>query len=103
MLNIFRKKEPGQENAEKNKETANLSTKGRKLNGLVVSNKMKKTVVVAVSHAKKHPKYQKYFTITRKLKAHDENNRYQIGDKVVIQETRPMSREKRWVVVNKIL
>ncbi len=75
---------------------------GRKLSGTVVSDKMQKTVVVAVSHEKKHPKYLKYFTKTARFKAHDEKNEYHTGDKVVIQETRPLSKEKRWVVIEKV-
>lgn len=75
---------------------------GRKLKGSVVSDKMQKTVVVAVSRLKKHPKYKKYFKITKKFKVHDENNEYHVGDRVVIEETRPLSKEKRWRVVSKI-
>lgn len=78
-----------------------MGSKGRKLSGTVVSDKMKKTVVVAVSHTKMHPKYLKYLTKTNRFKAHDENNEYHTGDKVVIQETRPISRDKRWIVVGK--
>ncbi len=82
---------------------ANVSTaKGRKLQGVVVSDKMQKTVVVAVSHERKHSKYLKYFTLTNRFKAHDENNEYHTGDKVIIQETRPISRDKRWIVVEKV-
>ena len=76
--------------------------KGRKLKGVVVSDKMKKTVVVAVDRLRKHPKYKKYFKITRKFKAHDENNAYHTGNKVIIQETKPISKDKRWVVVSKV-
>ncbi|KKU99282.1 MAG: 30S ribosomal protein S17 [Candidatus Jorgensenbacteria bacterium GW2011_GWC1_48_8] len=74
----------------------------RKLQGTVVSDKMNKTRVVAVERLKKHPRYGKYFKVTRRFKAHDEKNEYKTGDKVVIQETRPISREKRWVIVEKI-
>ncbi len=80
---------------------ATVAPNGRKRRGIVVSDKMQKTVVVAVSHEKKHPKYLKYFTKTTKFKAHDENNEYHAGDKVVIQETRPLSKDKRWTVVGK--
>ena len=73
--------------------------KNRKLKGVVVSDKMSKTRVVAVSRLKKHAKYQKYFKTTKKFKAHDENNQYKVGDKVTIQETRPMSKEKRWIII----
>ncbi|MDO8430145.1 MAG: 30S ribosomal protein S17 [bacterium] len=74
----------------------------RKLQGVVVSDKMKKTVVVAVTNYKLHPKYKKFFTSTNRFKAHDENNTYHVGDKVIIQETRPLSKEKRWIVVGKL-
>ncbi len=73
--------------------------KGRKLKGIVTSDKMDKTVVVTVSTRKKHPKYFRYFTKSAKFKAHDEENRYKIGDSVVIAETRPLSKEKRWEVI----
>lgn len=71
----------------------------RKLTGLVVSDKMQKTRVVAITRLKKHPKYLKYYKTTAKFKAHDENNEYRTGDKVVIEETRPLSRDKRWTIV----
>ena len=66
--------------------------------GLVVSNKMAKTVVVAVETRKVHPLYKKAIRVTKKYKAHDENNACKIGDKVKIVETRPLSKEKRWRV-----
>lgn len=72
---------------------------GRRLKGTVVSDKMERTVVVAVVTDKKHPKYHKHFKQTSKFKAHDEENKYKEGDEVVIEETRPMSKEKRWKVV----
>lgn len=59
---------------------------------------MQKTVVVRVDRLKKHPKYQKYFRTSRKFKAHDDKNEYKLGDVVEIQETRPMSKDKRWQV-----
>jgi len=67
--------------------------------GLVVSDKMDKTVVVAVETRKVHPLYKKAIRVTKKYKAHDENNTCKIGDKVKIVETRPLSREKRWRVI----
>ena len=70
----------------------------RKLQGTVVSNKMDKTVVVAVQRLVEHPLYRKKYTVTTKFKAHDEDNRCQIGDLVEITETRPISRDKRWIV-----
>ncbi|HHV95086.1 MAG TPA: 30S ribosomal protein S17 [Clostridiaceae bacterium] len=67
--------------------------------GKVVSDKMDKTVVVAIETAKRHPLYKKIIKRTKKVKAHDENNECREGDKVLIMETRPLSREKRWRVV----
>ena len=67
--------------------------------GTVVSDKMDKTVVVAVETKVKHPIYKKTVNKTYKLKAHDENNECQAGDKVKVMETRPLSKEKRWRVV----
>jgi len=66
--------------------------------GLVVSDKMDKTVVVAVETRKVHPLYKKAVRGTKKYKAHDENNACKIGDKVKIVETRPLSKEKNWRV-----
>jgi small subunit ribosomal protein S17 len=68
----------------------------RVLTGRVVSNKMKKTIVVAIERRKLHPLYKKYITITKKLKAHDEKNDCGIGDLVRVVESRPISKEKRW-------
>ena len=67
--------------------------------GTVTSNKMDKTVVVSVATNVKHPKYGKIVKRTYKLKAHDEENVCQIGDKVKVMETRPLSKDKRWRVV----
>ena len=74
----------------------------RKLEGKVVSDKMNKTRIVAVTRLKKHPRYLKYYKITRRFKAHDEKNEYRTGDKVVIEETRPISKDKRWRIIQKI-
>ena len=74
----------------------------RKIIGTVVSDKMAKTRVVAVASLKQHPKYLKYYKVTTKFKAHDENNEYKTGDKVTIEESRPLSHEKRWKIINKI-
>jgi small subunit ribosomal protein S17 len=70
--------------------------------GVVVSDKMQKTRVVEVSITKRHPKYLKQYIAHSRFKAHDEKNEYKEGDKVVIQATRPMSKEKRWVIVAKV-
>ena len=67
--------------------------------GKVVSNKMDKTVVVAVEDHVKHPLYNKIVKRTCKLKAHDENNECKIGDRVKVMETRPLSKDKRWRLV----
>ena len=67
--------------------------------GTVTSNKMDKTVVVSVETSVKHKLYGKIVKRTYKLKAHDENNECQIGDKVKVMETRPLSRDKRWRLV----
>ena len=67
--------------------------------GKVTSNKMQKTIVVAVEDHVKHPLYKKIVKRTYKLKAHDENNECGIGDKVKVMETRPLSKDKRWRVV----
>ena len=68
--------------------------------GMVVSDKMDKTIVVAIKDNVRHPLYKKIIKRTIKLKAHDENNSCGIGDKVEIMETRPLSKDKRWRVVN---
>jgi small subunit ribosomal protein S17 len=67
--------------------------------GRVVSDKMDKTIVVAVETYKKHPLYQKRIRYTKKYKAHDEENRAKVGDIVKIMETRPLSKHKRWRLV----
>lgn len=66
--------------------------------GVVVSDKMDKTVVVAIEDRTAHPKYGKIVVRTKRYKAHDEDNRAKTGDRVRIQETRPLSRTKRWSV-----
>ncbi len=70
----------------------------RQVVGVVVSNKMNKTVIVAVERLVKHPMYQKYIRRQTKFAAHDETNACGIGDKVQITESRPLSRSKRWRV-----
>ena len=67
--------------------------------GKVISNKMDKTIVVAIEDHVKHPLYKKIVKKTYKLKAHDENNECNIGDKVTVMETRPLSKDKRWRLV----
>jgi len=67
--------------------------------GVVVSDKMDKTIVVAVENLMRHPLYGKTIKKTKKFKAHDENNECTVGDMVTIMETRPLSRDKRWRLV----
>lgn len=74
----------------------------RKLQGKIVSDKMQKTRVVAVTRLVKHARYNKFYKVTNRFKAHDEGNVYKTGDEVVIQETKPMSKDKRWVIVGKV-
>ena len=75
-----------------------VSSDKRELVGLVVSAKMDKTVVVEVVRRVKHPRYRKYVNRRKTYKAHDENNEFSLNDRVVIRESRPLSRTKRWVV-----
>ena len=72
------------------------------LQGIVVSDKMQKTVVVEVERMKEHPKYKRRFKVHKKFKAHDDKGEFHIGDKVVIEETKPMSKDKNWMVIKKI-
>ena len=67
--------------------------------GIVVSNKMNKTIVISIVERVRHPKYAKFVSRTKKLYAHDEANDAQIGDRVRVMETRPMSKQKRWRLV----
>lgn len=73
----------------------------RTIKGIVVSDKMSKTAVVEVLRLKKHEKYKKYFKVSKRFKAHNPENQYHAGDKVIIQETKPISKEKRWIIVGK--
>jgi len=74
----------------------------RKLQGVIVSDKMNKTRVVAVTLMKKHARYHKFYKVTKRYKAHDEQNLYKTGMLVVIEETRPLSKEKCWSIVKVI-
>jgi len=79
--------------------TASARSARKVRDGIVVSNKMDKTVVVAVVERVRHPKYEKFITRTKKLYAHDEARDAKPGDRVRLAETRPMSKTKRWRVV----
>ena len=74
----------------------------KQLTGTVISNKMQKTVVVRVERLKQHPKYKRRFRVHKKYKAHDEKGEYKVGDKVIIEECRPISKDKRWRVIKKV-
>ncbi|MAF59372.1 30S ribosomal protein S17 [bacterium] len=76
------------------------TSKQKTLKGTVVSDKMKDTVVVAVTRYTKHPKYQKYVKSTKKYHAHDVGNKHEVGDNVEIKESKPISKTKSFVVVN---
>ena len=67
--------------------------------GIVVSNKMNKTIVISIVEGVRHPKYAKFVSRTKKLYAHDETNDAQIGDRVRVMETRPLSKQKRWRLI----
>ena len=77
------------------------SKKIRHLVGKVVSAKMQKTIVVLVEYVKTHPKYGKQYKFSKKYKVHCPNNDYQVGEKVAIVACRPISRDKRWIVIKK--
>jgi len=77
---------------------AKIETNRKKMTGVVVKDKMDKTVVIEVEKFLKHPKYHKYLKTKKRYKAHDEKNACNIGDRVLIVESRPLSKEKRWVV-----
>lgn len=72
----------------------------KKLKGKVVSDKMDKTIVVKVDRRVSHPKYSKSYTITKKYKVHDEENKYKVGDDVIFISCKPYSKDKKWRVIN---
>lgn len=74
----------------------------KQLKGRVISEKMKKTVVVEVERIKVSQKYKRRFKMHKKYKAHDEKEEYKVGDRVIIEECRPMSKDKKWKVLKKI-
>jgi len=76
------------------------ATISKKFTGVVVSDKNDKTIVVKVETVKVHPKYKKRYVVSRRYKVHDEKNQFKVGDKVIFIECRPMSRDKRWRVIN---
>ena len=74
----------------------------RQLKGIIVSDKMQKTVVVRVGRKKSHPKYKKIYSVHKRYKAHDEKGECKVGDKVIIEESRPISKDKKWKVIKKL-
>ncbi|PIS17375.1 MAG: 30S ribosomal protein S17 [Candidatus Nealsonbacteria bacterium CG09_land_8_20_14_0_10_42_14] len=74
----------------------------RRLTGTIVSNKMSKTIVVRVERIKEHSKYRKRFKVHKNYKAHAPEGEFKVGEKVTIEECRPISRDKRWQVVKKV-
>ncbi len=74
----------------------------RKKKGVVVSDKMEKTIVVENTRLKTHPKYLKKVKVTKRYKVHDENNSYKIGDEIYFVQTRPISKEKKWIALGKV-
>lgn len=74
----------------------------RQLTGTIISDKMTNTVVVKVERIKAHPKYKRRYRLHKKYKAHVDNGEYGIGEKVVIEETRPISKDKKWRVIKKV-
>jgi len=74
----------------------------KQLKGIIISDKMQKTMVVEVERIKKHPKYKKRYKVHKKYKAHNEKGEFKIGDEVIIEECRPLSKDKRWQVIGKV-
>jgi len=75
----------------------------KQLTGTVISNRMQKTVVVEIEQIKEHPKYRRRYKVHKKYKAHDEKGECKVGDKVLIEECSPISKEKRWRVIKKLM
>lgn len=82
--------------------SATPAAQRRRLQGLVISTKMAKTAVVRVDRRVAHPKYGKYYTVSRKFKVHDEKGAAHVGDLVEIEETRPVSKDKRWRYISTV-
>ncbi len=74
----------------------------KKLTGIITSDKMQKTVVVEVESVKQHPKYKRRYKDHKKYKAHDEKQEYHGGDTVTIEETKPISKDKTWIVIGRV-
>jgi len=74
----------------------------KELTGIIVSDKMQKTAVVEVERIKEHPKYKRRYKVHKKYKAHFENGEFKAGDKVVIREAKPFSKDTKWEIVSKL-
>lgn len=85
-----------------NSTSPSTSTKGRRLQGVVVSTKMAKTAVVQVDRRVAHPKYGKYFVMSKKFKVHDPDGAAKVGDTVEFAECRPISRDKCWIFISTV-
>ena len=83
----------------KGKEATKIQKKKSTKRGVVVSDKMDKTIVVKVDLLKKHPRYQKRYVSSKRYKVHDEKNEYKVGDKVVFEDCKPLSKDKKWRVI----
>ena len=81
------------------KDNTEIGQKGKVLRGVVTSDKMKDTIVVEVTRFVKHPKYKKYYKVSKRYKVHDAGNTKKIGDKAEIRETKPISKDKHFIVV----
>ncbi|MDD4123030.1 MAG: 30S ribosomal protein S17 [Candidatus Pacebacteria bacterium] len=79
-----------------------MNKEKRNFKGLVVSDKMDKTCVVKVDRLVKHPLFKKYYTVSKRYKAHDPENKYVTGDWVIITETKPISKDKKWIITEKV-
>ncbi len=79
-----------------------LKVQKRQLSGIITSTKMALTAVVEVTRLKEHPLYHKYYKTSKRYKAHNPENKFQTGDKVIIEETRPISKDKSWIIVEKL-
>ncbi len=82
-------------------DSKNVPTSQR-LSGAIVSTKMAQTAVIRCERLKRHPKYKKTYRVSKKYKAHNPDNKYQEGDMVIIQSVRPLSKDKRWLIVEKV-
>lgn len=74
----------------------------KQLIGIIISDKMEKTLVVKVERVKEHPKYKRRYKVHKKYKVHNENKEHSVGDKIIIEETTPISKDKKWKVISRI-